>query len=462
MASRARKMRSDEDGFIIIEVLVSALILAIVAGAVLTLIAATTRGAAVQRDHSAALDLAQADQARLRTLKLTEINGIKTETTAPAPVIDGVEYEVKSERVFVNNKLGAAACASASVKPDYVQMTSTVSSSTMDNPVVLQSVVSPSSGSLDENNGTLTAKTLNAEGKPLSGVTVTATSAASGTRTAKTGAEGCTNFVSVPASSYNVTYNGNGLINTKGEFDTTKNPEVVSLLAGEYKSTAITSWDHAATLEPQFVYLEPGTGILRLAPVDSMTVANATNGVSLPVGTPGGARSSVLSKAVFPFKSPSAYTVYAGSCTTNNPGTAGANATGIYSAVLAPNEKPLGIQIHVPALEVTVKNASGAIAVGAKVTVTDSNSACKSEGASIKRTYWTNSAGHLASELAKTKPTEAATEAGLPFGTYAVCASLKVGTEFQSVSATAVKVENFTSTGTTLALNLAKAGKECT
>ena len=354
MASRARKMRSDEDGFIIIEVLVSALILAIVAGAVLTLITATTRGAAVQRDRAVAYDLAQSDQARLRTLKLTEISGIKVETKTPAPVIDGTEYEVRSERVFDNNGLGATACASASVKADYVQMTSTVSSNTMLKPVVLQSVVSPSSGSLDENNGTLTAHTLNAEGKALSGVTVTATSSGAGTRSAKTGAEGCTNFVSVPAGSYNVIYNGNGLINTKGEFETTANPEVVSLAAGEYKSTATTSWDHPATLEPQFVYLEPGTGVLRLAPVDSMTVANATNGVSLPVGTPGVRAAASSTKAVFPFKSPGAYTVYAGSCTTNNPGTTGANATGIYSAVLAPNAKPLGIQIHVPALEVTV------------------------------------------------------------------------------------------------------------
>ena len=61
MVTRARKTPSGEDGFIIIEVLVSALILAIVAGAVLTLITASTRGAAVQRDRSVASDLAQAE-----------------------------------------------------------------------------------------------------------------------------------------------------------------------------------------------------------------------------------------------------------------------------------------------------------------------------------------------------------------------------------------------------------------
>jgi len=52
-------------------------------------------------------------------------------------------------------------------------------------------------------------------------------------------------------------------------------------------------------------------------------------------------------------------------------------------------------------------------------------------------------------------------EAGLPFGTYNICASLKVGTEYQSRTAEAVKVENYTSTGTTLAIKLAKKGTQC-
>ena len=61
-------MPPGEDGFILIEVLVSAVILAIVAGAVLTLITAATRSAASTRNHSTAYGLAQEDQARMQEL----------------------------------------------------------------------------------------------------------------------------------------------------------------------------------------------------------------------------------------------------------------------------------------------------------------------------------------------------------------------------------------------------------
>jgi Tfp pilus assembly protein PilV len=445
MPTRARHTEA-EDGFIIIEVLVSALILAIVAGAVLTLITATTRGAAAQRDRSVAYDLAQGDQARLRVMRLTEINGI--ETTKTEPVSNGTKYTVTSERVFVNNKVGAVSCTEGTNKPDYVQLTSTVSSPTMLRPVVLQSVVSPSTGSLDTKKGNLSASATNALGEPVAGVSVTVSS-----RTATTGTEGCANFVSLTEGKYKVLYKGNGLINEKGEAESTAE---VSVEGGHTIPARAGMWDRPAVLAPEFVYLEPGTSTLRPAPVDSMYVVNAASGQPARViGIPGAATRNAIqtAEAVFPFKSPSEYTVYAGSCASNNPGTAPANATGLYSAVVPPAAE-LKPQIHVPALELTVTNASGAIAVGAKVTVTDTNSNCKSGGSAIKRTYAANAAGHLSATAA------GPTEAGLPYGIYTVCASLKVGTEFQSVTQKEVNVQSY-SAGTILPLKLAKGGSEC-
>ncbi len=445
MIPRAPKAEAQE-GFIIIEVLVSALILAIVAGAVLTLIAASTRGAAAQRDRSSAYDLAQADQARLRMMRLTEINGI--ETTKTEPVSGGTKYTVTSERVFVNNKAGAVSCAEGTNKPDYVQLTSTVNSPTMVRPVVLQSVVSPSTGSLDTKKGNLSSSATNALGEPVAGVSVTVSG-----RTATTGTEGCANFVSLSEGKYKVLYNGNGLINEKGE---TESSAEIRVEGGNTVPAPAGMWDRPSVLKPEFVYLEPGTGTLRPAPVDSMYVVNATSGQPARViGTPGATPRKTIQTAekVFPFKSPSEYTVYAGACLSNNPGTALANASGLYSAIVPPAAE-LKPQIHVPALELTVTNATGAIAVGAKVTVTDTNSNCKYGGTAIKRTYAANAAGHLSATA--TGPTEA----GLPYGIYSVCASLKVGTETQSVTQKEVKVQNY-STGTVLPLKLAKGGSEC-
>jgi Tfp pilus assembly protein PilV len=447
MRSRARKNASGEDGFIIIEVLVSALILAIVAGAVLTLIAATTRGAAAQRNRSVAYDLAQADQARLRTLRITEINGVKAESKTVKS--NGTVYTVLSERVFDNNKAGAVSCVKGKETPDYVQLTTTVSAVPMQKPVVLQSVVSPSTGSLNPNYGGVAFSVANALGEPLSGVAITLNSG----QTAATGTEGCATFSSLPKTTYSATYSGNTLIDEEGK--TTFTETGIAVLGGETNPRPTMLWDHPSTLAPEFVYVEPGTGTLRPAPVDSMTVANATSTFSpWLVGTPAvTTRTAIQTKeGVFPYKSPSEYTVYAGSCATNNPGSS--NPIGLYSAVVPPGAllKP---QIHVPALELTVTKASGVPAEGAQVTVTDANSSCKYNGSSIKRVFTANAAGHLSNKA------KGETEAGLPFGTYNICASLKVGTgSYERAESKAVKVENFTTTGTTLALKLVTGSKE--
>lgn len=460
MVTRARNLPSDEDGFIIIEVLVSALILAIVAGAVLTLITATTRGAAVQRDRAVANDVAQSDQARLRTLKISEVTGTQPEDHEYKR--NGMVFQVHSEREYVNNKAGANSCETGSNTPDYVKLTSTVSWATTSNPVVLQSVVSPSTGSLNSAYGTLQVPTKNAAGNSVSGVSITANG-----RTATTGSEGCANFVSMPSGTYSVLYNGHELINEAGEKEPTQS---VTVVGGKTPSlpTTVFKWDYPATITPTFKYLEPGTGTERTATADSMYVVNSISGQPAKIiGTPGGTRVSTLTATnVFPFKS-SEYVVYAGSCTTNNPGTSSTNKVGLFSGEIAPKAKVEQI-LRVPALEVTVTTKSGKegkegteqIVSGAKVTLTDTK--CKSGSSLVKRTYYTNSTGHLSNEAAvKANAVTAPTEAGVPFGAYSVCASATIGTELRTATLAEQKVEDFTSKGTTLKLNLVKGSTAC-
>jgi type II secretory pathway pseudopilin PulG len=462
MGSRARKNASGEDGFIIIEVLVSALILAIVAGAVLTLIAATTRGAAVQRDRAVANDLAQADQARMRTLAISEI----TAEPAREPVVNGTKYLIQSKREFVNHQLDAVACASKESPPDYVQLTTTVSSQSMVNPVVLQSVVSPSTGSLDKNKGTITAKTANAVGQPLPGISVGLKQLPSGpTRSGTTGSEGCVNFVSVPTeTSYEVTYSSTSLVNTQGEG---KSSETFKLTE-PYKTVPASPslWDSPVTITPKFRYLD-ASGKLVVAPADTMYVANTTNSYEKALGTPGVVppAATPLSKVVFPFKSPSEYVAFAGLCPTNNPGTSTANKVGLYSGVVAPGAT-LEPVIQMPKLDVTVTTKSGKegkegteqLVSGAKLTVTDRN--CKYSGSNIKRTYMTNSLGHIAGEAAvKLNPATPTEPAVLPFGTYEICASATINTEAR-YAMVEQKVEGLTSKGTEVKLNVQK-GTAC-
>ena len=125
MTPPGRKPLHGEDGFALIEVFVSALILAIVAAGVLALLSATTRSAAAERNHSQAYALAQEDQARLRSISALvaqspQIKNINEYT------LGGTKFTVESTGVFVNNtkrSKPSQSCSGAETsKQDYVRI----------------------------------------------------------------------------------------------------------------------------------------------------------------------------------------------------------------------------------------------------------------------------------------------------------------------------------------------------
>ena len=215
--TRSQQSPSDQGGFILIEVLVSAVILALVAGAVLTLFSATTRSAASERDHSVAYGIAQEDQARLRSMRLSSLNRLAQ--TRPVS-LDGSTFTVESTGVFVNNETGSESCTQGSSSADYIRITSTVTGPGMVQPVVLQSIVSPSNGSLDPTHGTLSFNATNGAGQPLSGVSISGSGTAN--FNGSTDFTGCANFADLPAGNYKFTTSAAGMINMRGETSTTK------------------------------------------------------------------------------------------------------------------------------------------------------------------------------------------------------------------------------------------------
>jgi type II secretory pathway pseudopilin PulG len=439
-----------EEGFIIIEVLVSAIILALVAGAVLTLITATTRSAANQRSRAVAYDLAQQDQARMRTLRLPVLNGY-VETTYPK--VDGTQYTVESHGDYLDNPSGTLTCSSGG-SPDYIQLTSTVSNpSVLRTPVVVRSIVSPSDGSIEGGTrGMIVVKVTNAAGKPVGGVEALLSNG----KVTRTESEGCATFAELPVSppNYSLIMKGNGLITPEGETETTT-PTIA--VASTPPVTVPGRWDWPGKLEAEFVYTEPGTGELRPAPVDSMWVSNTGSGTfpPRPYGTPGGTRSAkLLASPLYPF--PSKYSVYAGSCESNNPDpkSEGVNKTAIGTVEISP-QSVVRPRIYVPALELTVEDTTGHPVANAAVTLTDANAACKFGSNPAKRVYKTNLGGHLSSSGT------GATEAGVPYGSYNVCASALISGKTWSVTTSSpVEVKNLI-TGTALKLKLAEGGSVC-
>ena len=294
LSDRAQSPPAAEQGFVLIEVLVSAVILALVAAGVLTLLSATTRSAASERVHSQAYGVAQEDQARMRSMRISSLNRLEE---ANEVTLDGSKFTVESTGVFVDNATGDESCTEGSSPADYVRITSTVRSAQMVNPVVVQSAVAPSTGSLDPSHGTLSFSATNAAGDPLSGVSISGTGVAG--FNGQTDSTGCANFADLPAGNYTMTTSAGGMVNMLGETSTSK-PIGVSAAGTQ---TVGLRYDVPGNIEPRFQYRVGSTPTMLPATADSILVYNAEMGtLGRAYWTAGHTRqATVPATGLFPF-----------------------------------------------------------------------------------------------------------------------------------------------------------------
>jgi hypothetical protein len=436
----------------LIEVLVSALILAIAASGVLALLQVTTNSAGEQRDGSKGYAVGQEDQARLRAMPLGTLNNFKQITH---PRLDGTVFEIESTAVFINNKSSTTTCkgSGSEVSPDYVQLTSKVTWPGMGprKPVVFHSIFSPANGSLDSKNGALAISTLNSAGGPLSGVGLTLTGPK--TATATSDSNGCAVFVELPENNYTLTPSAPGLVGENGKPPAAKTVGVTVTMAKPIE----LRYDLPGSFVAPFVYRVGSTPEFKESSQSSIMVFNQGMETAKSFSTTSGVPAPTIeAKGLFPFTSP--YAVYAGSCTSNNPnpksepsspGAAAVAAITVPRGAAVPSPVP---KVQVPALGLTVKTGSTPI-VGAKVKITGP--------CSFERTYTTV-------ENTIIKGTEKITEKGvladpgLPWGTYEVCASAKVlegKTEVSRRIKKSIAVQSLTS-ATALNLDVSGTGSE--
>ena len=103
MNSTMRTPRS-EAGFALIEVIVSAMVLAIVALAVLSGIDAANGASAREKARAVAANLAEQDQERLRAMPVALLKNPPSQR--PPINVDGVTYTIKSETKWITDDLG--------------------------------------------------------------------------------------------------------------------------------------------------------------------------------------------------------------------------------------------------------------------------------------------------------------------------------------------------------------------
>ena len=414
---KARRTILNQSGIALIEALVSAVLLLIVAGGVFSAFTAATRSTAQERHRARANDLAEADLERMRSLPVACPRSNPSCTYSLATLLtpqtrtvaqDGTNYTIVSLAEYVNETASTSSCSSGGGSRDYLKITSTVTWPGMGSrpAVTAGSIVTPPSGSVVPNSGSLVVSVEDSRAAGISGVTISGSGPGSFTGT--TGSTGCVLWKNLPAGNYTMTLAGvaAGKVDQDGDPPTAKTISVVD----QSTNTVELQYDSPGSMSIGFTTKPYGNGTPVAAPIDSMLVFN-TGMTSIQQFVPTTPPATPISSnsVLFPFTSP--YAVYAGTCSGDNPdpnsdGSGGAAV----ASVLVPQGGAAGpATVQLPALHLTVWSGSSSTVPGSRV----SNAQVKIRDdncSAYLRTFTTNSQGQLPNP-------------GLPWSTYDICAN---------------------------------------
>ena len=313
--------RSSEAGFAIMETVVSAAVLAMVAFAVLAGIDGASSSTGREKARSVAASLAEQDQERMRSMQVDSLAGY-----APAPQtvnVDGADYTIESEGRWISDSTGGTpSCQNNSTQADYLQISSKVTTKTIGTrtqPVEIKSLVAPSV-LYSSSRGSLAVQVNNRNGVGIEGIAVTITGPAS-PPAATTNEQGCALFQYIPVGNYDITLNRIGWVDHFGQQQAQGNQDVS---AGTLNVRTM-NYDQAGAAVATIGTYRPGSttaAAANLLPSKARRVS-ATNG-----GEPGMKRifSSTPANAMVPsltlsdlFPFNDEYGVFTGTCDESSP-----------------------------------------------------------------------------------------------------------------------------------------------
>jgi Tfp pilus assembly protein PilV len=428
-------------GFALIEVLISAVMLALIVVATFTGFDVANRASADERSRAQADVIAQQDEDRLRSFQIDRLSGLAETRTV---VYGGYTYTVVSKGEFIADSSGSSSCSTVAEEASYVRTTSTVtwSGAGTRDPVVETGLITPPAG------GALLVQVTNAKGAPVSGVTIAATGPASAS--AVTGPKGCVIFAALAEGTYTVTAHETGYIDKEGK----ETPELTTTIVPGTTDKKAFELDKPGAIATSF---EPSTAEEE-AKGDTFVAQNPL----MPTpsyksfGTPGTYATTVTSPTeLFPFGEPATsehsatgqYGVYAGTCEADNPEKVGAGPP--KSVNVLPGET-VAVKVPLPAINMQVFSGTSA-SHGAEVT--EFSGSFKDEGCS-----------GTVHKFSTSTATRGELHIGMPFGKFTLCvaSTKKVGTptaEYRKFASTVV--ENKSASGTsTYAIYLSASGYE--
>ncbi len=376
---RVRARLAAERGFTLIEVLVSALIVTLIATAVAGALITNTDIIANQNSRSQAETLAEQDQERLKGLSAEQLDNLNQSYNV---TVGGSTYTITSKAWYLSTSNGQSCTTAGGASATYFKTISTVTRTNAQGTTATlatdESVISPPAG------GSLLAQFHDQTASPLAGVTLAATGPEQDTGTSDT--SGCVIFSALDSGAYNLTYTDLGYVDPNGNASPISDTATVAStgiaspgrgnpialgqaggLTGSFKMT-VGSPANTAYADGLSWFSSGGAGIPMASyryNAQSLTSSIAT--VTAPPGT--------ATMGLFPFVSsqnPVTYTnnyqVWAGTCRQEQPPTG-------YDMFTVPPGSNLGTQpIQVPTLRLTVNKSSGSSVAPTDVKVVFSSS----------------------------------------------------------------------------------------
>jgi hypothetical protein len=415
--SRARRQLGTQEGFALMEVIVSAAVLVVVVLGVLAGLDSVTRTAANNQGRTVAAALAEKDLERLRAYKTSDLNKLdEIDETTKFVTVGTTRWEITSRAEWVTDSEGEEiSCAITGDKGSYLKISSTVKpeSAPDDAPgLTLSSIVAPQPG-----KGTLTALVKGRSGQPIVGMPVEAVGPTPATR--PTNDVGCAVFDESEAGSYKLRLNYAGWVDPDGN----QIVEKAGTVSAGNLTTVEFIYDRAGTFPVSVVTHRPGDTVDR---ADRSTGAMAAHtGVStgyraMTANSPG--VTSFTFNSMFPFSTP--YEVFSGTCSGNNPAAYIPTYFDTHDLAVAqvnPGAAGTTRVVLEPAIDVTVthRNSSGVTsnANGAVIYAYPKTDDCPSARILMGTT---GSNGRLPNTNSQQGP-------GLPFGDYDICVQYNNG-----------------------------------
>ena len=309
--SRLARVLREDDGFGLIEVLVSAVMVVIVATATLNLIDRTNQASASSRSRVVASNLAHAALNNMRSLTFSNLQDYSDTST----VTQGhVTYTVASQATWTTDTGATLNCSSSGAYAPYLKVISTVTWPNMGNikPITATSLVTPRATDVYSGAGSLVVSVKNAAGQPVPGADVTV----QGT-TLTTDAAGCAIYHFLTAGSSTVTWSKSGLIAPNGQAVGTADVSITNNTIAsitpllDTAASATTTFKRDASGFPAVNWIsgQATTG----GTFYETKWAKTTNGTSIKNDAAGTVNHSSL------FPTTAGYGFYAGNCAGNDP-----------------------------------------------------------------------------------------------------------------------------------------------